>query len=131
MFAAASKRAQAEKGPAMEAKTAQAVKGGLTPLWIAKLGNGLCSAVVGGDLLAAATADGVAFLNSADGDCIVRCNDDGLDDVPNVLAFASKGHVIHCGDDGCVRVVSVRRAGADARDQGAGGGGEAAAHGAD
>ena len=107
MFAAASKRAQAEKGPAMEAKTAQAVKGGLTPLWIAKLGNGLCGAVVGGDLVAAATADGVAFLNSADGDCIVRCVDDGLDDVPNVLAFASKGHVIHCGDDGCVRVVSA------------------------
>ena len=49
MFAAASKRAQAEKGPAMEAKTAQAVKGGLTPLWVAKLGNGLCSAVGGGD----------------------------------------------------------------------------------
>ena len=91
----------------MEAKTATAVKGGLTPLWVAKLGNGLCSAVVGGDLVAAATANGVAFLNSADGDCIVRCHDDGLDDVPNVLAFASKGHVIHCGDDGCVRVVSA------------------------
>ena len=107
MFAAASKRAQAEKGPAMEAKTAQAVKGGLTPLWVAKLGNGLCSAVVGGDLVAAATANGVAFLNSADGAVASKCDDDGLDDVPNVLAFASKGHVIHCGDDGCVRVVSV------------------------
>ena len=91
----------------MEAKTAQAVKGGLTPLWVAKLGNGLCSAVSSGDLLAAATADGVAFLNSADGAVTSKCDDDGLDDVPNVLAFASKGHVIHCGDDGCVRVVSV------------------------
>ena len=35
MFAAASKRAQAEKGPAMEAKTAQAVKGGLTRVSLA------------------------------------------------------------------------------------------------
>ena len=106
MFAAASKRAQAEKGPAMEAKTAQAVKAASRHFGC-KLGNGLCSAVGGGDLLAAATADGVAFLNSADGAVTSKCDDDGLDDVPNVLAFASKGHVIHCGDDGCVRVVSV------------------------
>ena len=96
MLAAASKRARAAEAPPPKPA---AERGGLEQIWKHQFDSGLDSAV-GGPLLAAATADGaVTFMIGAAGRVVSKWEDeDGFDDVPNVMAFVSRKHLMHCSE---------------------------------